>query len=440
MKLASIAFRNISRNRRRSVLSGTAIGLATLVIVFMFSYIGGIKTDMAQNAFIYDSGHIRIRHKDYDRFETLNPLHLGVTSYRNVITSLEPVENVCLVLPRIRFGTAIYRKEENYRGLGMGIDFSREVRLNGNKERKTVTETQYNRMSGEQRMEAFASSWDLTQFEGKIPEAGTRQILLAVGLAEELGLGIGDKVTFYTKTAYMGMQAWTFQVAGIVRFPIQGLNQQLFLAPLDSVQRFLKMDSAGDSVTDILIYLEDQAKLKETAQRVADALKAEGFADLVVQPWTSVGMSYAWMQMAEQIYNFVALFFFILGSTVIVNTTMMVIYERMKEIGTVAAMGMTGGEIMKLFFLEAFFISLMASFIGTAIGIGITIIFSVHGIDLSAALGGTDLTISPIIYPVLNIQSTVFVFLYSVAVASLASLLPTRKAAKIEPVEALRAT
>ena len=437
MKLAAIAFRNIARNRRRSILSGTAIALATFAIVFMFSLIGGMKQDLAKNAFLYESGHIRLRNSEYDQFENLNPLHLGVADYQSVVSTVEKQENVALVLPRIKFFSAIYRQDSNFKGMGLGIDFNREVMLD-TRAAAGSPRLDFSQMNQEQKLAAFSSAWNLTKSEGSLPEQGKKQILLTEGLAEEMSVGIGDKVTFYTKTAYMGMQAWTFQISGLIRFPIEGMNQRFFLAPLASVQRFLKMDSAGNSVLEVLVHLQDRDKLEETTLAIRDAASTAGFDNLAVTPWTEIGMFYAWMEMAEQIYSIVALFFFILGSTVIINTTMMVIFERMKEIGTVAAMGMTGGEITTLFFLEAFFISLMAGFVGVVLGIGITIPLSIYGIDYGEAISATDFAISPIMRPILSLRSTVFVFIYSVAVASLASFLPTRKAAKIEPVEALR--
>jgi len=146
------------------------------------------------------------------------------------------------------------------------------------------------------------------------------------------------------------------------------------------------------------------------------------------------------MQYARTAYDVIALVFFILASTVIINTTMMVIYERMREIGTVAAMGMTPQEIVRLFFLEAFYIGAIAAFIGVLLGIGITLPLSKVGIDLTQSMEGVDMEVNPIVYPQLNIRSTVFVFFYSTIIASLASFIPSRRSAKIEPVEDLRAT
>jgi putative ABC transport system permease protein len=116
----------------------------------------------------------------------------------------------------------------------------------------------------------------------------------------------------------------------------------------------------------------------------------------------------------------------------------MVIFERMREIGTVAALGMKPGEIVRLFFLEAFFISVIAALAGALLGTGITLALAREGVDLSRMLQGLDMPVSPVVHPQLSLGSTAFVFFYSVAVASLASFLPSRRAARIRPVEALR--
>jgi putative ABC transport system permease protein len=445
MKLSIIALRNITRNKRRSLLSGIAIAISTLIIVFMFSLIEGMKADLSRNIFTYVSGHIRIRNAEYEQFETLNPLHLGIQEHTEIIESIRGQDNIRLVLPRIRFFSAIYRHDKNYRGMGMGIDFAEELFLKRGmtgrrllKEERTETAARFEKMDQREKLEEFGESWSLTFFEGELPRNGEKEILLATGLAEEMDVGIGEKVTFYTKTAYMGMQAWTFRITGVVSFPIGTMNRGLFIAPFDSVQRFLKMDSANNMASEITVHVNELADLSGTHESLIRSLESAGHKDLEVKSWQEIGSYNSWVNMAETTYNIVAFFFFLLGTTVIVNTTMMVIYERMKEIGTIAAMGMTGREIMVLFFLEAFFIGLIAAFVGVLLGVGITVPLAANGLDYGEVMENVDMGISTVIYPVLNLRSTVFVYLYSIGVASLASFIPTRRAAKIQPAEALK--
>ncbi len=445
MKLSIIALRNITRNKRRSLLSGIAIAISTLIIVFMFSLIEGMKADIARNIFTYVSGHIRVRNAEYERYETLNPLHLGIQEHTEILESIRGQDNIRLALPRIRFFSAIYRNDKNYRGVGLGVDFAEELFLKRgmstnrpSQEERSETAARFERMDQREKLKEFAESWSLTFFEGELPRNGEKEILLATGLAEEMDVGIGEKVTFYTKTAYMGMQAWTFRIIGVVSFPIGTMNRGLFIAPFDSVQRFLKMDSANNMASEITVHVNKLEDLEITHESLMNRLESAGYTDLEVKSWQEIGPYHSWVNMAETTYNIVAFFFFLLGTTVIVNTTMMVIYERMKEIGTIAAMGMTGREIVALFFLETFFIGLIAAFVGVLLGVGITIPLATNGLDYGEVMENVEMGVSTVIYPVLNLRSTVFVFLYSIAVASVASFVPTRKAAKIQPAEALK--
>jgi len=407
MKLSSLAFRNIRRNRRRSLLSGAAIALVGMAMVFMFSFIAGMKADMSGNIFKYVTGHLRIRHAEYDANEDLNPLHLGVENAGGLLARLDEAEGVSAAVPRIRFFTAIYRNDRTYNGAGLGVDFAREEPVTGLGENLVA---------------------------GRLPEMGSREILLSAGLAEELGLKSGEKITLFTKNMYMGLSGMTFKVAGTVLLPVAGFNSSFFWLPLDTAQSFLKM---GDRITEITVLLDRPRDLAAGAAQV-QALVADR-PELSVKPWNMISGWYSWLSMAERIYNFVALFFFILATTVIINTTMMVIFERMREIGTVAAMGMTPQQIVRLFFLEAFFIGLIASLAGVGLGAGLTLVFTRVGLDLSGALQGMDFEISPVLYPILSVRSAGLVFVYSVLVAGLASFIPSRRAAKITPVEALRA-
>jgi putative ABC transport system permease protein len=409
MKLGRIAFRNIRRNRRRSLLSGTAIVVATMAITFLFSYMAGFLGDYESNVVRYMTGHVRIRHIEYDENEQLNPLHLSVANYEEVVRRLEAEDGVVAVVPRTRFFTAIYRNDQTFGGIGLGVDFEREKEM----------------MSIEESLE-----------QGRLPRKGEREMLLSAGLAQELDLEEGEKLTLLTKNKYMGMSGMTFLVTGIVRFQVAGFNESFFLMPIDTAARFLKMD---DEATEVLVMLKDPKQVDAFVEKTRVILSNSGWNDLSVQAWTKVGIIYGMIRYAQNIYDIFALIFFLLASTVIVNTTMMVIYERMREIGTVAAMGMTPREIVRLFFLEAFYIGAIASFIGVLIGVAITLPLSKTGINVGGVMEGVSLEISSVLYPRLNIRSTVFVFFYSTAIASLASFIPSRRAAKIEPVEALRA-
>ena len=432
MKLWRIALRNVARNKRRSLLSGSAIAVATLSVVLMFSLLSGMLGDLVATTLTYDSGHARVRHAEYARYETLSPVHLAVTGAGALAARLQELPQVTGVLPRVRFAGAIYREERNHGAFGLGLDFAREIE---------VARARLPQMGGSgagaASLEEFARAWQLAVHGGSLPRAGERELLISAALAEELGLAVGDKLTILTRTALLSTQAWTFTVSGVIGFPIGGMRR-LLLAPLDVVQRFLKL-SAGDGVTEILLYTGSEEEVPALTAALAEALP-EGDPGLAVQAWSETNPLFSMMQVATRIYDVIALFFFLLATTVIVNTTMMVVFERMKEIGTIAALGMTGTQISRLFFLEALFIGMAAALAGVALGCAIVLPLSQVGLDYSAAMEGVELNMSDVLYPRLSARSTLLVFCYSIAVTAAASYWPARKAARLQPVEALRAT
>ncbi|MFW5717405.1 MAG: ABC transporter permease [Spirochaetota bacterium] len=404
MKLSTIALRNVGRNKRRSVLSGIAIGVAAMAIVILFSLINGMQADLANNLQDFYSGMIRVRHAEYDQNEILSPLHLRVQDAGERAAELESMDGVTAISPRINFPASIYQDGETSNAQGIGVDMSREV--------------QYSRLND-------------YLVEGAMPGDNTRGMLLGTTLADRLGVSVGDTLTILTTTMTRGSNAITFTVAGTLQFPVQGLNAQALMIPLPAARDLVKMD---DAVTEILIKLEDESQAAAVAREIESRWDSH---DLRIATWREIPTSYSFIEFARNIYNGMAAFFFLLGSTVIITTTMIVIFERMREIGTIAAMGMTGSEIVRLFFLESFFIALIAAGIGVVAGTGISLVLGEVGIDMREAVQGMDIEFGGQVYPRWRLGTTVFVYIYSIAVTGLAAFFPTRRAAKIEPVEAL---
>lgn len=408
MKLSKIAWRNIGRNRRRSVLSIAAIAVAAMTITFFTSMIEGMQVDLSRNLINFYSGEVRVRNAGYDEHAQLNPLHLDVPEYRRTAEVILGTDGVEAVSPRIEFPARIYEDEESFRAFGVGYDPDYE--------------------GGYQDLAAVVR-------EGRLPEAGANEAILGIRLAERIGAETGEKFTILSTTKNRGTNAITLTVTGIADFPVEALNETHFLTPLDRVRYFLRMD---EGVTEILVKSEDRVDNAELAERIGSRLENADLSGLQAVPWERIGTSYGMVQMMNISYNFMAVFFFLLGSTVIITTTMMIVYERTKEIGTIAALGMTGREIVWLFFLEALFLALIGSGAGVAVGTGISAVLGKTGMDLSGAMEGIDLEISNVLFPRINLRAVVFTFAYSVGIASLVSFIPSRKAAKIEPVKALR--
>ena len=410
MKIYRIALRNISRNKRRSLLSGSAIAVAAFAIVFLFSFFAGVMNEMEDNLWTYVTGAVRVRNADFDKYERLNPMHLAIPDYEELISEIEADPAVTAVSPRINFpGRVPVGDEAKVNVLGLGVDFERE---------------------------AAYQDYGRTLVEGRLPAPGSREALVGRALAGKLGIGLGDSLTILSQSGTRGSKAVTYKAVGLLELPLPGIEKVTVQVPLDTVQRLLWLP---DQVQEILIKVDRRVDSPQaTAARLAASLKSE--VPLDVWDYKQVNGMAAMMDVAAKIYDVIGVIFFLLASTVIINTTIMVIFERMREIGTLGAMGMTGGQLVRLFFFEALFICVAGALVGIALGIALTAYVGNVGFTgfAKAMEGASSMGVGGVIYPVLNFKSTVMVFFYSLAVTALATWWPSRRAAKITPVEALR--
>lgn len=406
-KLIKTALRNISRNKRRSILSGSAIAVAAMAIVFLFSLIEGMTEDMAFNLKTYYTGEVLIKHIDYEKYERYNPMHLTV-NWEAVDRALKADENISAYVPRITFPSNLYIGGLNFGAIGVGANLELEA--------------EYQDLEGSLKA-------------GRLPEKGKNEMMMGAILARDLKLKIGDKVTVMSTTAARGTNAITMEIVGLFGFPVGALNSKYFWIPIDRAQYFLRMDGG---VQEVLVKLNENITPEKAAPLIKAAVESNAGVEMDVRPWQELSTTFGMIKMAQMVYNFIAMFFFLLGSTVIINTTMMVIFERMREIGTLGALGMHGKELIRLFFLEGTFISIIGSAVGVIIGIILTLFIGRVGMDFTDAMSGINFEISAIMYPKLSVGKTIFVYFYSVAIAAGATFIPSRHAAKIEPVEALR--
>lgn len=408
MKLGTIALRNIFRNTRRSVLSILSISVAAMTITLLFSLLAGIYRDIERNAWNYDAGEIRIRNLSFDQYEHLNPIQHTVEGFRELTQELLQQPGVHAVSPRIRVPSAYFQDDRQVAAIGFGLDMQDEHDY--------------------QNLNMLVQS-------GRLPNTDSNEIIIGTRLAQDLGVNIGDMITFMTQTRYRSNNAFSADIVGLAEFPVGYLNSRAYILPIESAERYMRMDGAASEIL-IKSTRGQSAALSNELNTFLDEI---GRDEISARPWTEISPSYAYLQMAQAAYGSMALLFFLLASTVVISTTMMVIHERTREIGTLSALGMSGHELTRLFFTEAAILGFAGSVIGVLLGIGITIPLSIYGIDFGEYLDSMDMDISSTLYPVLNLVSTFGVFIYSFVVSMLATYPSSRRAAKLRPVEALRA-
>ncbi len=414
MNYLAIAWRNIGRNRRRSVLSMIAAGMAALAIIMLFGMIGGMASDLEHNLIGYYTGEVRIRHEDYSANEQLSPIHLAIDRPSERVAKLQNAG--VNAVPRLTLVGGVFDESNQEALLITGVDFDLERNYSHIDER--VAAGDYG--------EVIAGA------EGALGGPVITPALVGNRVPEELGLSLGDTFTVVARAALGRSNAMTFRIAAVADFPVGQQNAMAVWIPLERAQRLAMLPS---QTGEILARFPDGTEPAVALERVAAAIDTDG---LEVLHWSEIDTAYQFVEMANVSYAVMALIFFVLASTVIVNTTMMAIHERRREIGTLAALGFKSGQIVRLFWLEASLLGVFGSVVGVALGLVAVWITGTTGLDFSGQLENSGFEMSSVLYPSIATATVALIFGFSCAVGSLTSLLPTMRITKLQPVAALR--
>lgn len=411
--LINIAFKNMFRNKLRTLVSILAIAFAVMVIVFARGLIDGMVADTYELYIHYDTGHIKIIDQEYQQKERLLSLNytvngIGDKPLTEMQSDLEGLEGIEMVIPRLKFGAAVSTEEELVRMLAWGVDSEKEL--------------------------AFTNlARELSQ--GRMLEAGKREVVMGTKLLAKINRSVGEKVTMVYTTAFSSFQGATFEIVGEITSNLPLLNEQVVFMPIDTARQLLYLE---DESTELLLTVGDRNRAGEYLPAVQNYLEKNGGDKYLAQIWKEGSSYIQLLEVSETIYNFIYLFLVLLASIVVINTLVMIVKERTQEIGMMAALGLKSGEIMQLFILEGSAMALIGSLFGALGGGVINYYLAGVGFDYSAAFQDIDVLMNPIIYPTSKVEHMLFGFAIGVVVTTITAIIPARRAAKLEPTEALR--
>lgn len=405
MKILSLAWRNVFRHRRRTVITAVAISVGLSAMIFMDSMMNGVDKMAAENIIDYETGHLEIFAKGYYREEGLLPLDTVVENPLYVLEELKGMKGIRGATPRIKFNSRITNTIDELPVLGVGIDVEKESRVF--KTAKAVVDGNY-----------LKSQDDL---------------LIGAGLAEDMDLEVGSYVTVITRDSKGTYDAYDFSVSGILQTGHPLFDRNAVLMSADIARELLALPGA----TEICVRARDEHNLLQLKTEIADRLGE----DFEVYTWKELNAALFQISGFKRIMQFLVAFVVVIIAAVgIINTMLMAVMERIPEIGTLRAMGFSNWNLIRMFLYEGCIIGIFGSLIGCFGGFLMSLYLSYYGIDLSGTFENMD-----IVYPMefiikgdINYMTILYVFIFGVVVSVLVTLLPVRKALGFEPVEALR--
>ena len=410
--LIKIAYRNIWRNKRRSFFCFTAVGIAVLFIVAYSSMIEGMIKSINDTVQIYELGHVRVVSSTFEAESEYMPVQYPIAdgaNWRELAVGIREIPGVKHVFPRITAFASLQESTIKHAIL-WGINI---------------------------RDEMAANNFNLTNrndglVEGRWPAPGSNEIAIGRVFANKSGLGLGDEIPLRTTSAQFSDRFWSPEITGIFSFDYIKMDEQYILVDFERLQRLLALEEGTQS---LVIFANDDKQSHFITAAVQNLL-GDGN---VVSEWSD-NYWVAIMRMVGPVYTAVFLVFLIVASFLIINTVVMIIHERIKEIGMMGCLGMTRGEIVKVFFFESIFMAAFGAFAGVVVGGTIAGIFSEYPIRMGDMYGNTfsEMPMSQSIFMAFDFFILVRAWLMGVVVASLFTLIPSIKSAFVEPVEALR--
>jgi ABC-type lipoprotein release transport system permease subunit len=260
-------------------------------------------------------------------------------------------------------------------------------------------------------------------------------IIVGKALADKFETKLGHKVVLMSQDTSREIASRAFRIVGIFRAEMEATEKQFVFAVMPVAQQMLKM---GKAVSEVSIILPSHKK----ADRVAVALRSSLPSAYEVLAWRELLPLVTGV--LEMYDGFIFLWFlvvFIAMGFGIVNTTLMAVFERIREFGLLKALGMKPLWIIKGVLIESLFILVLGMAIGNSMGFLSVFALSGHGIDLSSLAAGLEFVgMTRVIYPVLQGQDVVMANSVVFVLGCLVSLYPAAKAARFTPVEAMAHT
>jgi ABC-type lipoprotein release transport system permease subunit len=474
--LLRLAWRNLGRHLRRSLITGSALAFGISLCVATYGLIDGLNIQMLDALTGLDLGHVQIHAKSYVEKRRIERT---VDEGEALATLVRADEDVSGAAARV-YGFALIGAGDKSSGVQIvGIDSKHETAVTRLHKRMTsgtyldeaptpwpagrlldVKEQAADEtMTKRAEQDALAEIDELDPLNGSDPEktkkdspvspAGTPgknnssrelartlsppperppRIILGASLAKVLAVKPKQKVFLTTQG----------EVAGIYKTGTQAYDRQRIYMHLSDSQRLLHLKKR---VHEVALHLPDPTMADAVTARL---LPSQAKQERTVRAWYTIRPDIQKLLQLNDLSTGITVFIiFIVATLGVVNTMLMAVFERTRELGMLRAIGMSSRRIISLILTESFLLVTLASLVGTAIGLWLDWQLVEHGLDLrnyteGFSIGG--LGIEPVIYGAITLRGVLVPTLVLSTCCVLASLYPATRAARLKPAIGMRET
>jgi ABC-type lipoprotein release transport system permease subunit len=406
-----MAWRNVWRNWRRTVIAAIAIALGLTLILFFDGMLNGMDEALYGNTVRLQGGNIQVHAPGFRDKASRLPL-IPLREPDPIVDAALRLDNVIAASKRIRTGGMVSSREGTLSVAITGIEPERE---------KPVSMVAENIVAGR---------W--------LEENDEDVLLIGQALADSLEIGIGDRVTLVGRATFQQMRSRTMTVIGIYDIGMSDIEKGLVYISLLEAQTLFDL---RDQATEVAVYLDQVGQEPEVVETLSALLP--GYE---VDAWDTLDPTIKdLMEMEDQIMTVFGIVILLIAGVGILNLMLMAVFERTREIGLLAAMGLKRWETVVLFLLEGVLIGLVGALAGCLIGWSIGLYLGQVGIDWAAIYGGTDLSEFGDMFGLMGDRLYILIDVATLAeraltvgiISALASLYPAWQASRREPADAL---
>ncbi len=404
-KFLLLAFRNVFRNRRRTIMTMIMVGGGVAGLLLVGGFFARMFWGLRESTISDGLGHIQIFTAEHFNREEKHVLDTGIENWRQVAGTVSTGGHVRGVAPRIEFNGMLSNGIKSGVFMGSAVDPVAEESLGFTPR--------------------LAAGRDLdTKPSGEV------EALIGAGVAHSMNVKPGDGLTILAVTSDGALNGIDVQIVGVVNTGFKEMDDRYLRITLPSAQRLLQ----SDRVTNLVVGLDKTESTDEVAASLAPRL--QGLAQqLVLKKWIDLAAYYKQVRsLFSTIFVFlgVIVFFMVLMSSV--NTLLMTMFERTREIGTMLAMGTPRSWIMALFVFEAVLLGALGAIVGVVGGNFLGLLINHAGIHLPPPPGtNVPMSFRVLYVPSLMIGSSILV----IVSLALAAILPAIRASRLQIAEAL---
>jgi ABC-type lipoprotein release transport system permease subunit len=411
-KLWLIAYRDLGRNKRRSSLTLVAVALGMGLLIVMSGLIKGAVDGSVENAIRLQTGHLQVRAASYDEEQVS-------LEWKDLLSDPDELAAQIRAMAGVRLATPVLWAN----GMLTGGDESVGVQV-----------------FGIDPLSEFYAPIREAMVAGAFLAPDDRSgLLMGQRLANSLGLSVGDRISLVVSTADQQPDEALFTIRGLYSTGVASYDETRVFLPLTKAQAFTQTKGHASAIVVLLDRQDD-------ADATAAALRASGqqTQELRTLTWRDLNQVLLQAMDASAVFlDMMNLVVLAVVAIVIANTLLMAVFERAREMGILAALGMKGRQILSMFLLEAGTLGLAGIVLGLILGgLGIVYLATVGlPIGEAAAAGEASnmITYGNVLYARFSLPDTVSLSIAGLAITLLGALYPAWFAARLEPIEALRA-